>query len=209
MDSSRQQPCKEEYLVAALREDFEALCVSQSALLEIAGKISDESIARLLYELAQARGKLALELQPFVDAGPSPKRDEGLLGQLKSLSRRIRAALSENDSDVVLSDLEELEALQLRHVRGIVMASQGHQVQRVLQRELEHMKKSHDSVQHLRNVKRWPNRMSQFFQVERSRTNDPTSHSNALILYEEIKDELGSDSGKMETGHRSNQGKMG
>jgi len=210
MDSPRQQASKEEYLVAALREVFEAFSVSQTVLLEVAGKISDEAVARLLYDVALARGKLALELRPFVDAGPPTKRDEGLVGQLRSLSRRIRAAVSQNDSSLVLSDLEELESLLIRNVRGVVMAAQGHQVQKVLQRQWDHMKKSHNSVQRLRDVKRWPDRMSQFFQI--GQAHDRWTPRDAETLHpvkEENKDELGSNSRKMETGQRSNQGKMG
>jgi len=169
MDSSRQQSFKEENLATALRDVFEALCVSQNAFLEAAGKISDESVARLLYDVALARGQLALELRQFVSAGSPMKRDEGLLGQLRGLSRRIQAAVSENDSFLVLCDLEELESLLIRNVRGVVTATQGHQVHKLLERQLDHMKHSHDSVRRLRDVKKWPDRLSQYFQMGRAK----------------------------------------
>jgi len=174
MDSPRQSLKEDKNLVAALRDLFQALCVSQNALLEIAGKTSDENIARMLYELALARGKLALELRPFVDAGPPTHSEGRLLTELNVIGKRIYSALLGNDTYVVLSDLEELEALLLRSVRRVVTATQGHQVQKVLQRQFDHMKQSHESVQDLRDANKNPDPIDDVLESRRLRFGDPS-----------------------------------
>jgi len=158
MDSPRQSLEGDKNLVGALHELFQALCVSQNALLEIAGKTTDENIARMLYELASARGKLALELRPFVESNLNAPSEGDLVAELNVIGKRIYSAMLGNDTYVVLSDLEELEALLLRSVRRVVGATQGHQVQKVLQRQFDHMQRSHATVQDLRDSNKRPDR---------------------------------------------------
>lgn len=178
MDSPRQSVKEDRNLVAALRELFQALCVSQNALLEIAGKTADEKIARMLYELALARGKLALELRPFVEAN-LPRPSEGhLLTELNAIGKRIYSALLSNETYVVLSDLEELEALLLRSVRRVVTATQGHQVQKVLQRQFDHIKRSYASVQDLRDSNNGRNRFRNVIDPRRFQNESRGSSKN-------------------------------
>jgi uncharacterized protein (TIGR02284 family) len=192
MDSPRQSLRENKSLVAPLRELFQALCVSQNALLEIAGKTADENIARMLYELALARGKLAIELRPFVEANCPPSSEGHLLTELNEIGQRIQSALLGNDTYVVLSDLEELEALILRSVRRVVAATQGHQVQKVLQRQFDHMQRSYESVQDLRDISKGRDRFRNVLNPRRFPFPNETGSSGKKTYHKGENHELGS-----------------